>query len=120
MEKLKCNKCGKKFDSNGTSGMCSDCRRKSHTQFYFYIALVILLLGFISGIALGDTYKITKLTYESSISVKFNEYETSFNSDLMLYCWVGTLLFDLFVFAINSICYRLDLIIDRLKDNSNI
>ena len=31
----------------------------------------------------------------------------------MLYIWIGTALFDIFVFGINSICYRLDLLIDK-------
>lgn len=112
-EKIKCSKCGEKFESTGTSSLCSNCRRRSHTKAYLYIAIVILILGFIGGIVLGDAFKIRELTYESSISVKYNEYEETFNSALMLYSWVGTLLFDLFVFAVHSICYRLDLIIDK-------
>lgn len=113
MGKIKCSKCNKKFESNGMSSLCPNCRRKSRTKAYLYIAIAILVLGFIGGIVLGDAFKIRELTYESSISVKYNEYEETFNSALMLYSWIGTLLFDLFVFAVHSICYRLDLLIDK-------
>lgn len=111
MEKIKCNKCGEKFENNGISSLCVNCRRISHTKSYFYIAIIILILGFIGGIILGGTFKMSTLSYGSSIS-KY-EYNETFNSELMIYSWIGTLLFDLFVFAIHSICYRLDLIIDK-------
>lgn len=107
MEKIKCSKCGEKFESTGTSSLCPNCRRRSHTKAYLWIAITILILGFIGGIILGDTFKITTTTYT------YLDNEEEFNSALMLYSWIGTLLFDLFIFAIYSICYRLDLLIDK-------
>jgi hypothetical protein len=101
MEKIKCSRCGEKFESTGESSFCVNCRRKRHTKAYLYAALIILIIGFIGGIVLGNT---------------FLDYYEEFNFLLMLYVWIGTLLSDLFVFAIHSICYRLDLIIDK-KEN---
>ena len=105
MEKIKCAKCGDGFEDNGFSTLCVNCRRRSHTRTYFYIAIIILILGFIGGIVLGGTYTVSKSSYFSS--------EEEFNGVLMLYCWVSTLLFDLFIFAIYSVCHRLDLLIDK-------
>lgn len=103
----------KNLDSNLASYTCGNCKKKSYTEVYFYIAIIILVLGFIGGIVLGNVYKKTELIYESSISAIYNEYESTFNEGLMIYSWTATVLFDLFVFAIYSICYRLDLIIDK-------
>ena len=107
MEKIKCSKCNEKFESNGMSGLCPNCRRRSHSRTYLWFAIIILILGFIGGIVLGNTFKITTTTYT------YLDNEEVFNSALMIYSWIGTLLFDLFVFAVHSICYRLDLIIDK-------
>lgn len=113
MEKIERSDCGKKIENTGTSNLCSDCQRRKNTKTYLTIAKVILVVGFFSGIILGNAYKIEVITSESAISSKYNQYEEVFNSALMLYSWIGTFLFDLFVFAIHSICYRLDLIIDK-------
>lgn len=110
---MKCDYCNKNLGQNSSSHICDGCKRKGHTRAYFRVAIIILVLGFIGGIGLGDKYKKTELIYESSISAEYNEYETTFNGELMIYSWTGTALFDLFVFAIYSICYRLDLIIDK-------
>ena len=72
-----------------------------------------MIAGFIGGIILGNLFKITTLTYESSIDPKYNEYEKIFNSTLMFCSWISTALLSVFIFAINSICYKLDLIIDK-------
>ena len=87
--------------------------KNNNNNIYLVIAIVILILGFIGGIVIGNVYKIVELVYESSVSPIYNEYESTFNGALMLYCWIGTILFDIFIFAVHSICYRLDLIIDN-------
>lgn len=113
MKKIECRVCENKFETNGNDNICANCRRKNRTRAYLYIAISILMLGFISGIVCGAVFPVQKLVYESSISISYNEYENSFNGLLMLYIWIGTALFDIFVFGINSICYRLDLLIDK-------
>lgn len=110
MYKMNCSKCGCEFESNGTSSLCANCRRRRNTNLYLVIAIIILILGFIGGIVLGDTYKSIDL---SSITSDYDDYKESFNTALMIYSWTATVLFDLFIFAIHSICYRLDLLIDN-------
>ena len=81
--------------------------RTKNTKKYKIIAITILILGFVIGINAGNTYKIC-----SDYTLSYCTEEV-FNGDLMLYCWIGTILFDLFIFGIHSICYRLDLLIDK-------
>ncbi len=106
MEKIKCSKCGKKFENTGTSSLCPECRLKRTPKIYFTIATLILILGFIGGIVIGGTNKILN-----------DEYEKIFNTSLMIYCWIGDALFSMFVYAIGSIIHRLNLLID--KENTN-
>lgn len=108
---MKCLNCGieleedSKFCINcGTNIESVNCSRRSHTKAYLYVAITISILGFIGGICAGSVYKI-------QTGYLFKKEE--FNGTLMLYCWIATGLFDLFVFAIHSVCYRLDLLIDK-------
>lgn len=102
MEKIKCTKCGKTFEGTGAYDICPDCKRKNHTKSYLTVAIIILIIGTILGFVLGGVY-------EKSTSL----YTKEFNSALMLYTWMVTAVLDIFIFAIHSICYRLDLIIDK-------
>lgn len=113
MEKIECSKCGTKFESDSYSSLCGNCRRKRNTNVYKVIAIIILFLGFIGGIVLGDTNRTIELVYELSISSKYNEYEEVFNIGLMVSAWISTALLSLFIFAIYSICHRLDLIVEK-------
>lgn len=115
-----CNKTYK-YKQLNKDGYCSKCAIKNFNEFnftnaYSKIAILILILGFIGGIVMGNVFKVYTLTYESPISAEYNDYEYIFNTALMIYCWIGTFLFDLFVLGIYSICKRLDLIANRLKD----
>ena len=108
-----------KYSQLTEDGYCSKCAIKNFINFsnaYKVVAIIILIAGFIGGIVCGNIFKVMTLTYESSVSVEYNEYEAVFNGALMLYVWIGTFLFDLFVLGIYSICKRLDLIANRLKD----
>ena len=63
MEKISCKRCGQKFESNGVSSLCYDCRRKRTPSIYFGIAAAIVIFGFIIGIIMGETNKaITYVT----------------------------------------------------------
>ncbi len=88
-------------------------------KFYKHVAIIILILGFIGGIILGNQYKVTTMTYESPFNAEYNQYETTFNTALMIYSWLGTFLLSLFVFAIYSIGSRLDSLLIAVKKNSN-
>ena len=115
-----CNKTYK-YNQLNKEGYCSKCAIKQFNEFNFTnsykkIAIAILILGFIGGFIMGNIFKVNTLTYESSISIEYNHYEEVFNTALMFYCWIGTFLFDLFILGIYSICQRLDLIANRLKD----
>lgn len=88
-------------------------KRKNYTKAYYYIAIIIIFAGFIVGLILGEVYKVKVLTYESSISAKYNEYEEYYNAGIMFYTWLATAAFDIFIFGIYSICHRLDLLIDK-------
>ena len=87
--------------------------RLTHTKYWKIIGIIILIIAFIIGIYLGATYQVKELTYESSISPEYNDYEERFNTLLMLYVWISGSVSYIFFQAINSICYRLDILIDR-------
>lgn len=87
--------------------------RINRTKYWQITGIIILITSFILGIFLGDTYKIQELIYESSIDTEFNEYEEVFNTILMLYTWAAGIVTYTFYQAINSICHRLDLLIDK-------
>ena len=117
MATVKCNKCGNKFKGKENELLCPDCKRRRTPKIYFGIAITIIVLGFIGGIIIGNTYTNRTLTYESSIDEKYNEYEEEFNAELMLECWVGTTILSIFIFGIGSTNYRLNLLIDNKKEN---
>ena len=110
---MECQKCGEKFENNGFTGLCTNCRRRKTPKIYFRIAMAIIALSFIGGIILGNTNKKVIESYDDILD-KY-EYDTTFNTDLMLECWVGSLLFSIIVCGIGSVNYRLNLIIDNNK-----
>ena len=110
MEENTCSKCGKKFENYYSLDLCEDCRRKKKTEIYLVIAIIILILGFIGGIVLGNQYKVLE---KQHVFGSYYEMKEAFNVGLMIYCWIGTMLFDIFVFGIYSICHRLDLLIEK-------
>lgn len=88
-------------------------RRIKSTNNWQAIGIIVVVLMFVMGIVLGKIQQVYKMTYESPISEEYNTYEYVFNTELMFYCW-GLGLGSYLVFqAVNSICYRLDLIIDK-------
>lgn len=103
-----------KYDDLDNSMRCSSCaitelkkERKTHNcETIFWI---ILIIGIICGLIVLFACGSTKMDSDG------NYYEV-LGWSLAVYCWVGTFLFDLFIMAIYSICKRLDLIIDKLKD----
>lgn len=110
---MDCKECGKEFEPNGYSSICPDCRRRRTPKIYFRIALLIIALSFIGGIILGNTNKEIIRNY-NDITEEY-EYEEEFNANLMLECWVGSLLFSILVCGIGSVNYRLNLIIDKKR-----
>ncbi len=108
---MDCKECGKEFKPNGYSNLCPDCRRRKTPKIYFRIAILIVALSFIGGIILGNTNKVVVSSYDDILEEY--EYDKVFNTDLMLECWVGSLLFSILVCGIGSINYRLNLIIDK-------
>ena len=72
--------------------------RPNHTDVYFCIAIIILVIGIIAGMIIG------------AASMSDNEVSGIL---LMIYIWSLTGLLDIFIFAIYSICHRLDLLIDK-------
>lgn len=120
----KCEKCGAKLSENDE--FCVKCgtprilastnyRRISMSKAYIVIAWIVIIASIIVGIALGDTFKVNELTYESSIDIEYNKYEEVFNTSLMLYTWLGGFTLSIFTMGIGSICHRLDLLIDKEK-----
>ena len=108
---MKCFNCGVELDEDSKFWIeCDidvrrvDYRIKRYKKAYLYFAIIVLILGVIGGIVLGSIYKLRT-------GYLFTKEE--FNVGLMLYCWLATLLFDLFIFAIYSVCHRLDLLIDK-------
>lgn len=120
-ETVNCIKCNAEISGNEFSicgnnfSICTNCKREKNTNKYKYIAIIILILGFIDGIIMGNIYKHSSLIYKSDLNPAFNEYEYTFNTALMFYSWLASALLSLFIFAIHSICHRLDLIIDKKK-----
>lgn len=109
MEKISCNRCGQKFESNGASSLCYDCRRKRTPSIYFGIAVAIVIIGFIGGIIMGATNKA--ITYDDD----FNSTE-SFNTNLMIDYWENSIIVAIIICGIGSINYRLNLIIDNKQE----
>lgn len=98
---MECKYCDKKLENNSQINICKDCKRISNTQNYLIVAFVILFLGLVAGVVFGNLFSTT-------------EYgEEVFNVYVMLFVWISTISFDIFIFAIHSICYRLDLLIDK-------
>ena len=101
-----CPECNHKNSLN--SEFCEKCGTKLkeevvlNTSIYKTIAGIVFFLGIIGGVIIGD-----------ALSVKDIFGKTEFNYGVMLYCWFGTFLIDVFIIGIYSICYRLDLLIKK-------
>lgn len=106
----KCNKCNIKLEDD-TFDVCPTCERKGRTKNYFYAGIVLLIIGLILGIILGVVYPATIKTD----SILENSKKV-FNFMLMFECWGTCLLLSTIPFGLNSICHRLDLIIDNNKN----
>ena len=110
VEKIECAKCGEKFENNGVSSICSDCKRKSTPKIYFTIATIILLIGFVLGIIIGAVNKEVKLT--TTEDYNYNSEEV-FNDGLMATTCAYTSVICTILYSVGSICYRLNIIIDK-------
>lgn len=109
-EKIECTKCGKKIENNGVSSICSDCKRKRTPKVYFSLATIILLTGFVLGIILGAVNKTVKLTTTEDYSY---DSEKVFNAGLMATTWAYTSVICTIFYSVGSICYRLNILIDK-------
>lgn len=97
MEK-KCTVCEKSFEGKEDTTRCPSCRRKHGTNNYYAFGILVIIIGVVAGIILGSS--------------------SSENADptlTMVYCIVGSIVFSVFIFAIHSICHRLDAIADSLE-----
>lgn len=106
----KCNKCNVKL-SDDSSDVCPDCKRKGRTKVYFYTGIILLIVGFVGGIIVGVTNKT--IVEPNSI---LDDPKKVFNVMLMFECWATASLLSTIPFGLNSICYRLDLLIDKAKE----
>lgn len=109
MKNMQCVKCGLYFDSEDGTNICKNCRRKFGTNIYSTFAVLLLVFGIILGIYLGNKFP--------NIDIN-NGIVNSFNTSLMLMCWFFSTIISIFLFAIRSICYRLDLLIDQKITNN--
>ena len=107
----KCPKCNKSLEKDDDWGICKNCVRKRNTNNYKKIATFILITGFIGGIILGAFFKTQTVKYDSVLDSY--DYNETFNYLLMSCSWAYSFLLSLSIYAVHSICYRLDLIIDK-------
>ena len=91
--------------------VCKSCRRKARTKIYLYIAILILLIGFIVGIICGSVFATCNDVSLYSISSTCKD--SSFNVLLMFVIWFSCGILSVFVFAVYSICTRLNVLIDK-------
>ena len=114
MYEFECQKCHNIYETDevieNERTICKSCLRKTRTNYYLYIAYIIIILGFLSGIISGSIFSICK---NSSIYFDSKCDEKIFNTAVMFYIWIGSFLTSVFVFSIHSICKRLDDLIDK-------
>ena len=84
---------------------------KRKLNFYQIIAIVVLILGFISGIILGNL--IPACSQTSGIFGSCTK--TEFNLSITLLSWASTFLLVLFIYAIGHIIAILESIDQKLK-----
>lgn len=87
-------------------------RRRKTPKIWFGIGITIIIIGFIGGVILGFSGS-TQSTW-NTVTEEY-DYNTVFNITLMIYTWIGCLISSTFFFAVGSILYRLNLIIDGKK-----
>lgn len=76
--------------------------KKSHLELYVLTAALVLVVGFIAGIAFGASFP----------RMVNGEYDyNSFNSLLMFEIWGTSILISVFVFGIYSVAKRLDVLV---------
>lgn len=112
MAKIECDRCKAKFDNNGISSLCPNCRRKRTPKIYMYAAIGVILLGLFSGIILGNVYKIEKVDEDSILDTT----EEIFNTNLLIISLSSGVFASIPLFGLSSINYRLNLLIDK-KEN---
>lgn len=92
--------------------------RNLYTNFYKYLTVAILLIGFISGIGFGYAFSIEN-TIAAEFSWQEDEIEEKFNAIAMLITWISTLAVCIIPLSIYSICIRLEMIIDNTYPKRN-
>lgn len=109
MAKMECDKCKTKFENNGLSSLCPNCRRKRTPKIYMYAAIGVILLGLFSGIILGNVYKIERVNGDSILDTT----EEVFNINLLIISLTSGAFASIPLFGLGSINYRLNLLIDK-------
>lgn len=109
MAKIECAKCKTKFESNGWTSVCTDCRRKRTPKIYMYVAVCIILLGLFAGIILGNVYKLKRIDEDSILE----ETVEVFNTNLLFISLASGAFASIPLFGLGSINYRLNLLIDK-------
>ena len=89
-----------------------DTERTLYTNFYKYLTIAILLIGFISGIGFGYAFSIEN-TIAAEFSWQEDEIEKEFNAIAMLITWISTFVVCIIPLSIYSICTRLEMIINN-------
>ena len=87
-------------------------KRTLYTNFYKYLTIAILLIGFISGIGFGYAFSIEN-TIAAEFSWQEDEIEKEFNAIAMLIIWISTFAVCIIPLSIYSICTRLEMIINN-------
>ena len=116
MKEFECSKCHNIYETDEVEKeeqfICKSCKRKTSTNIYLYIAFLILIIGFIVGIVCGKTFATcndTSSYFSSSTTCK----DSNFNTILMFAVWICSGIQSVFVFAVYSICNRLNILIDK-------
>lgn len=116
IEGEECKSCKEKEEQNKTE-QCLDNlekeQRHERTKLYKIIGKVVMIFMVIVGLVLGSEYQKKVITYKSSVDSIYDRYEEQFNTELMFMCWSAGGSFYIFFQIVNSICYRLDLLIDK-------
>ena len=109
MAKIECEKCKTKFESNGLSSVCDDCRRKRTPKIYMYAAVGVILLGLFAGIILGNVYSLERVDKDSILDTT----EEVFNTNLLIISLASGTFSSIPLCGLSSINDRLKLLIDK-------
>lgn len=104
------------FSGAGAEIKDSVSHNSTKSGLYKFVSIFVLIVGFVSGIVIGNIYKIQSITYKYPLIKEGEEIVEHFNTILMLGIWFSSILVALLFWAIYCHLMNQETIISKIEN----